>query len=99
SDADGDAISSLTASTLPTGATFTTNATHTSGTFRWSPIAGQEGTYDITFTGENALSGHWVTHIKIREADQSVVLAEIADVTAVEGAPITVPVLARAADN
>ncbi len=99
SDADGDAISSLTASTLPTGATFTTNAAHTSGTFRWSPIAGQEGTYDITFTGENALSGHWVTHIKIREADQSVVLAEIADVTVAEGATITVPVLATDADN
>jgi Big-like domain-containing protein/flagellar hook capping protein FlgD/putative Ig domain-containing protein len=99
SDADGDAISSLTASTLPTGATFTTNTANTSGTFRWSPIAGQEGTYDITFTGENALSGHWVTHIKIREADQSVVLAEIADVTVAEGATITVPVLATDADN
>jgi hypothetical protein len=99
SDADGDAISSLTASTLPTGATFTTSTNNTAGTFRWSPTAGQEGTYDITFTAENALSGHWVTHIKIREADQSVVLDEIADVTVAEGATITVPVHATDADN
>jgi hypothetical protein len=100
SDSDGDAIASLIASTLPTGATFTSNAAHTSGTFLWNPItAGQEGTYDITFTAENALSGHWVTHIKIRVADQSVVLDEIADVTVAAGTTITVPVHATDADQ
>jgi hypothetical protein len=98
-DSDGDAIESLIASALPTGATFTTNAANTEGTFRWSPVAGQEGTYDVTFTAENALSGHFTTHIKIREADQSVVLNEIPDVTVAEGAIITIPVVATDADN
>jgi predicted RNA-binding protein with TRAM domain len=40
-----------------------------------------------------------VTHIKIREADQSVVLAEIDNVTVVEGTTVTVPVLATDADG
>jgi hypothetical protein len=53
SDPDGDAINSLTSSALPSGATFTVNALLTSGGFEWTPTAGQEGTYNVTFTAES----------------------------------------------
>src|SRR5207344_658608 len=38
SDADGDAITSLSASDLPVGATFTPNGSNTSATFNWTPV-------------------------------------------------------------
>lgn len=70
SDADGDAITSLTAnlSALPAGnaATFTSNATHTAGTFRWTPAAGQTGNYVVTFTATNVLSGSSYTRVQVR---------------------------------
>src|SRR5258705_10631570 len=50
SDPDGDAITSLTAGPLPSGATFTPNGTNTSGTFNWTPDFTQYGGYYVTFT-------------------------------------------------
>lgn len=94
SDADGNAITSLTASTLPTGATFTTNAAHTSGTFRWTPTITQSGDYDITFTAANALTGSAVTQVRVRDRDQTLTIAAIANVTVVEGTTVVVPVSA-----
>src|SRR6185369_1189271 len=56
-DPDGDAIASLTAAPLPAGATFTAGAGNTSGTFSWTPTNAQAGSYNVTFTASNALSG------------------------------------------
>jgi PKD domain-containing protein/carbohydrate binding protein with CBM4/9 domain/putative Ig domain-containing protein len=72
-DADGDAITSLTASRLPAGATFTPNPGNTTGTLAWTPTLAQAGafvgTYSVTFTASNALSGSSSTLIAVA-ADQ-----------------------------
>ncbi|MGH7740978.1 MAG: PKD domain-containing protein, partial [Candidatus Eiseniibacteriota bacterium] len=44
-DSDGDAISSLTASGLPPGATFTAGTGNTAGTLSWTPTFAQSGSY------------------------------------------------------
>ena len=98
SDPDGDAIASLTASPLPTGATFTTNAAHTSGTFVWTPTITQAGDYDVTFTAANALTGSAVTHVRVRDKDQTLAIAAINDVTVAEGGTIIVNVSATDTD-
>src|SRR5512132_842833 len=56
-DPDGDAITNLTAAPLPSGATFTSSASHLAGTFSWTPAAGQAGNYTVAFIASNALSG------------------------------------------
>ena len=84
-DPDGDAITSLTAGPLPTGATFTANATNTAGTFIWTPTGDQAGTYTITWTASNALTGNSVTTITVENVDRRPVLAPIGDVTVAEG--------------
>lgn len=91
SDPDGDAITSLTGAPLPTGATFTANASNTSGTFSWTPSVGQSGTYDVTFTASNALSGSATTHITIAApaADQAPVVTAPATESGTEGVLLT----------
>lgn len=69
SDADGDAITSLNATGVPSGATFTANGTFTSGTFAWTPGSGQVGEYDVIFTAANALSASATTHIHVAAAE------------------------------
>ncbi len=55
SDPNGT-IPALTASPLPAGAVFTDNGDGTA-VFDWTPVAGQKGVYDITFTAsDGALS-------------------------------------------
>ena len=51
SDPDGDTLT-LDHSPLPTGATFTDEGGGV-GTFSWTPAAGQEGNYPITFTASD----------------------------------------------
>jgi hypothetical protein len=68
SDPDGDAITSLTATPLPSGATFNASASHEVGTFSWTPSAGQAGTYNVTFTASNTLSGSRTVPITIQSA-------------------------------
>ncbi len=66
SDADGDPITSLTASPIPAGATFVTNVDNTQGTFDWTPVAGQEGTHYVNFTAtSNSLSSTAQTAIQV----------------------------------
>ncbi|HLQ67657.1 MAG TPA: putative Ig domain-containing protein [Candidatus Limnocylindrales bacterium] len=98
SDPDGDAIASLTASPLPTGATFTTNAAYTSGTFRWTPTITQSGDYTVTFTASNALTGSATTHVRVRDKDQTLTIAAIEDVTVAEGSTVVVNVSATDTD-
>src|SRR6267378_678194 len=93
SDADADAITSLSASGVPAGATFTPNASNTSGMFHWTPGAGDVGEYDIAFTASNSLSGAAVTHIRVASA-ATVTITPIDDVTLAEGGSLSVPVSA-----
>jgi hypothetical protein len=71
SDPDGQAITTLTAdlSQLPSGsgATFTVNASHTSGTLTWATHTGDNGTYAVRFTASNVLSGSATTDIQVRK--------------------------------
>ncbi|HEU4765151.1 MAG TPA: putative Ig domain-containing protein [Candidatus Eisenbacteria bacterium] len=99
SDPDGDPITSLTGSPLPTGATFTANAANTMGTFNWTPTFEQSGTYTVTWTASNALTGTASTAITIENTDQPPVLAPIGDVTVAEGSSATVNVVATDVDG
>ncbi|HYJ33164.1 MAG TPA: putative Ig domain-containing protein [Candidatus Binatia bacterium] len=62
---DAEAITALAAAPLPAGATFTANASYTSGTFSWTPTSSQSGDYNVVFTASNALSGSATTHIHV----------------------------------
>ncbi len=66
-DPDGEAIASLTAASSPptTGSTFTVGAGNGSGTFAWTPSFTQSGTYSVTFTASNSLSGTAMTTINV----------------------------------
>src|SRR5882762_511146 len=92
SDPDGDAIASLSAPDVPSGATFTPNGSNnTSGTFTWTPSAGQAGEYDVLFTASNSLSGSALTHIRVAPV-QTLTITPIGDVTVAEGDVVQVPV-------
>ncbi len=54
-DADGDHVQ-LSGSALPPGSGFVDNGINT-GTFTWTPTAGQEGTYQASFTGNDNRGG------------------------------------------
>jgi hypothetical protein len=54
-DADGDHVD-LIGSALPPGSNFTDHANDT-GTFTWTPVAGQGGTYTASFTGTDGKGG------------------------------------------
>jgi hypothetical protein len=69
-DPDGDAIASLTPSVLPTGAVFAPDPGNASGTFAWTPGFSQSGSYHVTFTAANALSGSATTAISIANFDR-----------------------------
>ena len=68
-DSDGDAITSLTmvAVKMPpaSGATFTTNATNTSGTFTWN-LPAVSGNWSVKFVAANNLTGSATTTIQIK---------------------------------
>ena len=68
-DPDGDAVTSLAVDLgpLPAGhtATFTLSGGAAAGTFAWTPTAAQQGTYDLAFTGGNALAGQATTRLTI----------------------------------
>ena len=65
---DSEDITSLTATGVPSGATFTPNGTGTAGTFSWTPTSGQTGDFDVVFTAANSMSGSATTHIHVRAA-------------------------------
>jgi hypothetical protein len=90
-DADGDAITSLSASGLPTGASFTPGGSNTTGTFDWMPGNDDVGDYDVQFTAANALSGTNVTHVHVTSAP-TLMITPIDDVTVAGGGFLSVPV-------
>ena len=85
SDPDGEPITSLIATPLPSGATFTSNADHTSGDFRWTPTTAQAGDHDVTFRASNTLSGSATTRIHVVYLNRPPVLDPIAAVVMNEG--------------
>ena len=97
-DSDGELISSLAASGLPSGATFSANASHTSGTLNWTPSSGQTGTYAVTFTAANALSGSATTMITVTASGAPVVTAP-ASASVAPGSLLTVSVTASDPDR
>jgi PKD repeat protein len=99
SDPDGEAISSLTASGVPSGATFTAGPGNTTGTLTWTPAAGQAGSYTVTFTAANALSGSASTVITVTDVDRAPVASAPATATVAEGSPLTVNVTASDPDG
>ena len=95
SDVDGDAITNLTATGLPDGASFTPNGTFTSGTFNWTPGLQQAGHYDVMFAAINAQSDTTNTHITVAESNLGAVkLDPIADIDMAAGDSVQVRVLA-----
>ncbi len=64
-DPDGQAISSLVATDLPSGATFTPGPENLTGTLSWTPTPAQVGSHTVTFTAANALSGSASTTITV----------------------------------
>ena len=71
SDPDGEAINSLTAAPIPFGASFTTNAAHTSGTLNWTPDFTQAGSYPIVFAASNARTGSATTTIAVANVNRA----------------------------
>src|SRR6185436_11623664 len=74
-DPDGDPITTLTVTNKPTGATFSTGAGNTSAAFNWTPTFGQSGSYTVTFTAANALSGSSSIEITIGDVDRAPVIS------------------------
>jgi hypothetical protein len=95
-DADGQAIASLTATDLPPGATFTPDAGNASGTLEWTPAFGQSGVHTVTFTASNTLAGLATTEITVSNVDRAPVVIAPASAPAWEGLPFSLEV--RAAD-
>jgi hypothetical protein len=100
SDADADAITSLTATNVPDGAAFAADPGFASGTFSWTPGLKQAGHYDVIFAAANALSDSATTHITVQQSDLGPVsIAPIEDVTLAEGETRTVAVTATDPDE
>jgi len=97
---DSEDITSLLATGVPSGATFTPNGTNTVGTFAWTPTSGQTGDYDVVFTASNSLSGSATTHIHVRAATNSLpTLDAPASRTVTEGQTLAFTVTATDADG
>ncbi len=103
SDADGDAIAALGANfaVLPAGsdAVFTPEADHHSGTFVWNTSYSSAGDYALVFTAVNAMSATATTALHVENVDRSPVISAPEAVTALEGTPITIDVIASDPDG
>ena len=99
SDPDGQAITSLTASGLPTGATFTPNGSNSSGTLSWRPGYAQSGSYAITFTATNTLSRSATTQVTVTNVDRAPVVTAPSSASVAEGALLTINITAADPDS
>jgi PKD repeat protein len=97
----GLSIASLTASPLPTGATFTANASNTSGTFHWATSFTSAGSYSVTFTAvtNSGATGTAVTNITITNAAFGPVVTAPASMSVNEGQCLTFVVTAADPDG
>lgn len=87
SDPGGDAIDALTASgtAITAGGSFSAGWQNKSGAFSWTPGAGQAGSYGVTFTAVNALSGTATTAITVKAFNRAPHLDEIPDLAVAGG--------------
>jgi PKD repeat protein len=81
-------ITTLVASPLPFGATFSHNASNTSGTLLWTPDFTQAGVYPIAFTASNALSGSATTVITVTNVNRAPVASPMGPYSGVVGLPV-----------
>ncbi|HKQ19559.1 MAG TPA: FlgD immunoglobulin-like domain containing protein, partial [Candidatus Eisenbacteria bacterium] len=97
-DPDGDAITGLTASgsAITAGGAFTSNVSHTSGTFSWTPAS--TGTFGVTFTAVNTLTGQASTAISVSCGVRPAVTAP-ATASVNEGSLLTFTVTATEPDG
>ena len=94
SDADGDALS-YGVESQPGGSTLVERL------FQWTPVRGEAGTYEVTFTvndGNGGTDRETVT-ITVEKTNQAPVLAPIGDQQVEEGATLTVELVASDADG
>src|SRR5204863_9135009 len=103
SDPDGQTITSLTQTGKPAAASFNVNGSNTSGTFTWTPTAGdvRAQAYSVTFTASNALSGSKTTSIFVAAApvDQAPVVTAPTTVNGTAGTAINFNVTAADPDG
>lgn len=84
-DPDGDTVD-LTATVLPTGATFSTST----GEFSWTPDFTQAGNYSVTFTATaGMLSDDETVSIDVGNVNRTPVLTTVSDITVDESTPIS----------
>src|SRR5205823_146969 len=102
-DADGQPIASLAADLtgLPPvqNAVFTVGPADTTGTLSWTPGYGDAGTYTVTFTAVNALSGSAGAALTVTNVDRAPVVTAPATATVAEGTPSTLAVHAADPDG
>jgi len=103
-DPNGDAIGNLTAAgtALAAGATFTKNSSNSAGTLSWTPTYTQAGSYGVTFTATNTLTGSASTAITVTDAfpsDRAPVVSAPATRATVAGTPVTFSVSASDPDG
>jgi PKD repeat protein len=98
-DPDGEAIGSLTASGVPSGATFSVGPGNTTGTLTWSPTKSDVGEYDVTFTATNSLTASATTAITVSEKNHPPVVTAPGALTEPTLAPFTVNVTASDPDG
>ncbi|MEW5795918.1 MAG: Ig-like domain-containing protein [Candidatus Zixiibacteriota bacterium] len=98
-DADGT-TPVLTASPLPTGATFVNNGNGT-GTFNWTPGFAQQGVYPVTFVAsDGSLADSELVQITVIDAgNQTPILAAIGPRSTTENVTLTFGVSATDADG
>ncbi len=77
-DGDGDPILSLTATPLPTGATFAVASANRTGTLAWTPDFQQAGTYEIRIAAESAHRAAGVSDPVVTQVS-SLLLVVVAD--------------------
>ena len=85
-DLDGQAIATLVAQNLPSGATFTSDPGDTTGTFNWTLAAGTPpGPYAVRFVASNDLSGSDTTTISVTNANRAPIVEAPTTATVAEG--------------
>jgi hypothetical protein len=108
SDPDGDAITSLTMSPLPMGATFIPAADNASGLFTWKPGFDQAGVYDVTIAASSSpraqpvsapIQGSAIVHMVIANVDRVPIVTAPTELTVEAGSLLTFTISAADPDG
>ncbi len=70
-DPDGDPVATLEVGEIPVGSTYTPDPGLPRGTFTWTPTFASAGTYNVTFTATNVLSGSATTAITVTDQNRA----------------------------